>query len=81
MWLIAASVDLESFRVDLEKMNICKTVVIDICGCFIETVNLVPGVILEAPTTFYQQLFFSFLFLIFPDTGSRVAHAGFERTV
>lgn len=62
MWLRALSVDLGSFRVDLEKMNICKTVVIDICGCFIGTVNLVSVVILEAPITFYQWLFF-FLFI------------------
>lgn len=31
MWLVSLSVDLGSFQVDLEKMNICKTVVIDMC--------------------------------------------------
>lgn len=63
-------------------MNICKTVVIDICGSFIGTVNLVLEVILVAPTTFYQLFFFFFfLLLLFPDTDCLVAHVGFEHTV
>lgn len=52
IWLIFLGVDLGSFQVDLEKTNICKTVVIDICGYFVGTVNLVL-VILVTPTTFF----------------------------
>lgn len=65
MWLISLSADLGNVWEDLEKMNICKTVVIGICRCFIGTINPVLVVILVAPTTFYQPLFFFFnLFLI-----------------
>lgn len=61
MWLISLNVDLGSFQVYLEKMNICKTVVIDICVC-IGTVNLVLVVILVTPTTFF--LFYYYFSLI-----------------
>lgn len=64
MWLIPLSADLGNFWVDLEKMNICKTVAIDISRCFIGTVNPELMVILVVPTTFF---FFFFNFFLMQD--------------